>query len=741
MAQDRTAGFDLLIQISEAELNAQVAAAFAAGALFPTSFSTPVAAMGVSGRIDLNLGTPVVDLDRPRPQMGFTVPFLNSQFEITAPLALTLAPLAGTLVIVDAVQMRSQPGTQQAVLDFTAGAPGVTVSFDAATRSLLAPLLATVGATVAQAEAEFANQVRNQLVGSVQRLPLTPPIAVADDSDPLTPFSIEVTTVNDTSAADRDALTFGVRTASTSGGNINAVAGSFLPGGGQTLLMLSNTWLLAQVIRPRLATALGRPLGDFDVPCRLNRPVPAPGGQGTLTNLEARVIGNRIRVDGRATASDTGWSAVSNFHFFIDLALAGGSITVTSSTPQVDTDVSLEWWVWLLSLGLGGLFGGIVGAIVGAIVPAVVEAVAEGIADDMLGSAITNAIGGIPTLPLGPLGSGITLSQLILDDLELRGPVQRALQLPIVSQGHHVASGGFTLDLDQGVVHGAHSNSPKIDLDWDPAAGLDARNHSGFSVSGSPYAALTPLQLRAMGLAGTHLGAASVPLSYGLPLFGGHREVVLGVRTNLGRLAKVRAWRDPLQGGALHLHWVTYDTPIPQLDIALRWSITERAKEGLEYISGNFAACTRSEVSRRATLEAWPRLVVFPVDYQWCLCGQVLEPGEGEVTLAGGVLRYTLQGRQLTVDTEMGQALDCELCVSAIDARGRELFSCMRLSCEATDTVCGPGRIFRPKPRLELIPCDPLFAIDLFEAVNSPRVTEQLVKALQQQPPAAAPLK
>lgn len=739
MAQDRTAGFDLLIQISEGELNAQVAAAFAAGALFPTSFSTPVAAMGVTGRIDLNLNTPVVDLDRPRPQMGFTVPFANSQFEITAPLALTLAPLAGTLVIVDAVQMRNAPGTQQAVLDFTAGAPNVTVSFDAATRAMLTPLLATVGATVAQAETEFANQVRNQLVTGVQRLPLTPPIAVANDSDPLTPFSIDVTTVNDTSSADRDALTFGVRTASTSGGNINAVTGSFIPGGGQALLMLSNTWLLAQVIRPRLATSMGRPVTDFDLPCRLNRSVPAPGGRGTLTNLEARVVGNRIRVDGRATASDTGWSAVSTFSFFIDLALVGGSITVSSSTPQVNTSVSLEWWVWLLSIGLGGLFGGIIGAIVGAIVPAVVEAVAEGIADDMLGTAITNAVGAIPSLPLGPIGSGITLTNLILDDLELRGPIQRALALPIKSQGSYVSGGGFTIDLDDGVVHGANSNSAKIDLDWDPAAGLDARNTSGFSVSGSSFSALTPVQLRGMGLAGTHLGAAAVPMSVTLPFFGTHREVVLGVRTNLGRLAKLRAWREATQGGALHLHWVTYDTPIPQLDIALRWSITDRAKDGLTYVSANFATCTRTEVSRRATIEAWPRLVTFPVNCQWCLCGQVLEPGEGEVKTAGGVLRYTLAGRHLSVDTEMGQAVDCELCVSAIDARGRELFSCTRLTCASTDTQCGPGRIFRTKPRLEFIPCDPLVAIDGFEAVNSPRLRDQLVKALQR--PGAATLK
>ena len=42
MAQDRTAGFDMLVQVSEAELNTQLAAAFLGGTIFPPSLSIPV---------------------------------------------------------------------------------------------------------------------------------------------------------------------------------------------------------------------------------------------------------------------------------------------------------------------------------------------------------------------------------------------------------------------------------------------------------------------------------------------------------------------------------------------------------------------------------------------------------------------------------------------------------------------------------------------------------------------------
>ena len=71
--------------------------------------------------------------------------------------------------------------------------------------------------------------------------------------------------------------------------------------------------------------------------------------------------------------------------------------------------------------------------------------------------------------------------------------------------------------------------------------------------------------------------------------------------------------------------------------------------------------------------EAVPKLMPFPIDYQWCLCGTVIEEGEGEVGPADRRLRYKLQGRRLMVQTQaLGDDIDCQLCVSAIDARGQE---------------------------------------------------------------------
>lgn len=722
MALDRTSGFDMLIQISETELNNQLATAFLVGSTFPPTLSVPVNAGGVIGTADLNFNTPVADLDRPRPRMGLTIPFSNSLLQITAPLAVTIAPLGGTITVVDSIVMITQGTNQLATMDFNTGAPDVTVVFDSASATLLAPLLAATGLTMEQMQNMMAGIVLAELQTSINRIDLTPPIPVVDDADATTIFDIDVTTVNDTSSLDRDCISFGVRMANDSGGNINNVTASMIPSGSQSLVMMSNFWLLARAMRPRISNSLGRPVTDFDTPLRLNRSIPAPGGDGTLTNLEARVSGNRIHVTGRATDSGTGWSAVSNFSFFIDVRLSGGAITVTATTPDVDTDVDLAWWVWLASLGLGGLFGGIVGVIVAAVVLAIVEAVAESIADGMISDGISGSLGGLPPIPLGPIGGGLTLTSIVLDDLELRSTIVRSVSVPVKNQGSHDSIGGFAVDFDTGVV--SENIGVGSDLVWKPFSMLSTNGPSGLSVTGTSFGALTPVQISRLPLATNQLPIGLIPLSFPPSfLFLPHNGVVFGVRTTEGRFAKARAWRSITEGGALNLDWVTFDTPTPSLDIAARWSVLERG-EVSEYITPDCSFCRSSPVRRCGIFEAWPRLAAFPIDYQWCLCGEILDEGNGEVSTKHGTLAYRLTGRRLYIETEMAQMVDCELCVSAIDARDMELYTCIHLNKSGIEKICRRCDPERPKVRVEMM------AVDAKLSVWRPLITDETVKPI-----------
>lgn len=125
------------------------------------------------------------------------------------------------------------------------------------------------------------------------------------------------------------------------------------------------------------------------------------------------------------------------------------------------------------------------------------------------------------------------------------------------------------------------------------------------------------------------------------------------------------------------------------LDLSQRWCIAEQG-EVTDEVTPDCKRCTSAEVAWCGVIEAWPRLAPFPIDYQWCLCGRVLEEGEGEVDGPDGPLRYVLTDRRLCIQAELGQDVDCEVCVSAIDARGHELFECLRLSKPGTKVDCRP---------------------------------------------------
>ncbi len=262
----------------------------------------------------------------------------------------------------------------------------------------------------------------------------------------------------------------------------------------------------------------------------------------------------------------------------------------------------------------------------------------------------------------------------------------QSLSVPVKNQGSHVSQSGFAVNLDNGAI----TNNPTgaSDLVWDPVSGLTTHSGAGLRVTGTSYNSISPVQVSRMNLTGTAIGLTQIPLSFPASFFFMPSDyVVFGMRTSEGRYAKVRAQRSITDGGALRLDWMTWDTPTPRLDIASRWSIFERG-EVHEYITPDCKYCTSSPVRWLGVFEAWPALTAFPIDYQWCLCGQILQEGTGVVNSSDGPLTYVLEGRRLTVESELGNDISCELCVSAIDARGLELFTCIQLEKPGVDVQC-----------------------------------------------------
>lgn len=347
---------------------------------------------------------------------------------------------------------------------------------------------------------------------------------------------------------------------------------------------------------------------------------------------------------------------------------------------------------------------------------------AEGIASGLISDGISGSIGGLPAIPLGPIGGGLTLMSIVLDDLELRSTIVRSLSVPVKNQGNHTSLIGFSVDLDTGVI--SADTRVGSDLVWNPATMLSTNGPSGLSVTGTSFGALTPVQVSRLPLSTNQIPIALIPLTYqqSFPFFS-HNEVVFGVRTTEGHYAKVRAWRSITEAGALHLDWVTFDTPTPSLNIAARWSVLERG-EVSEHITLDCSFCRSNPVRWCGIFEAWPRLAAFPIDYQWCLCGEVLEEGTGEVSTKHGSLAYRLVGRRLHIETEMAQSVNCELCVSAIDARGLELYTCIRLNQPGIEKRCRKCDPRRPIVRVEML------AVEAKLAYWRPLITTETVKLI-----------
>ena len=686
----------MLVQVSEEEINNQIASLFYAGGIFPSALSVPVDIQGVVGTALLNFTAPTVDLDRPGQQMCMIIPFTDSEFAITAPREATLAPLGGTITVLHSIGVVSQGYSQIVVMDFTEGTPQVSVSFDADSQNQIAIALSMAGLTLDQVQNMVAELVNEELQTGVRRIDLTPPIPAGDDTNPTRIFDLDVTTVGTSTGADRSCMAFGVRTSSASGGNINSVTNSYLPAGSESLVMMSNWWLLADMMRPMMAEELEADVSAFDTPLRLNSDIQVPGEDAILSQLEARVQDDRIRFEGQVNDSGRGWSATADFTFFVNITLTDGEVIISPSEPDVDLDVDLAWWVWLAGLGLGALVGRVVGIIVAAILLAILKAAAGSIAGNLAAGALADTLDGMPGIPLGPIGEGLEVTDVILDDLEFRGSIIRSFSVPVINEGRHLAADGFTLDLDTGTI--GTSVGFATDLVWEPNVGLSTVGPTALSITGTAFGALTPVQIAQLPLSEHSIPLTSLPTNPPPTA----NAVVFGLCTTDGRYAKMRAWLDSERGNNLHVQWKTFDTPTPQMEIAAGWSALQE-KEGQQYHALDGSLCRRNSVRWRGVFEAWPTQMVFPIDYQWCLRGEVLQEGKSSVAVPGGSLICHVRGRHLQIEAEaLGQNVVGELCVSAIDARGQELFTCIQLSQSGEHVVCQQvGRL--GDVRLELV--------------------------------------
>ncbi|MFE9785193.1 hypothetical protein ACFYO7_07425 [Nocardia salmonicida] len=698
MERERTAEFDALFQVSEGALNDLIANAFLAGGVFPPALDPTVDEDIFAGTVYLNFQTPEADLDVDPPRVGLTIRFSNSRLSITRPINREITDVSGSIRIVDRLEMIEESGKKFAALDFVNGAPTIVIDPSEETKQALADAGIPVGYAIEKMEEITLAELRK----GKGHISFTPPIAVGTGE---ALADIEVTTVNDESSRDKDCVSLGIRLPRESGGDpssgiIADVTTSLIPSGSPALLAISNSLLFAKV-RQMFAERFAIDESSIDEPFRLRTTVDMD--ELKITSLFAAVAGSRIRFDGTARKDNLPFpydNAEATFFFHLDFAVVDGDVVVTMTKPDVEIETDLSVGVYVVGALVGFLTGGI-GAGIALAALAATEIFTEALADTLFGDI--DAPLDDTSLNLGRLlGGWLRIDGIELDDLELRCTV---LPIPINkrNQGSHSSLQGFTLDLDSGAI--GSEVSVHTDLIWDPSRGIVTNHIARLKVVATSFYALTPERISRLDLSDTAITLLDIPIRAGevsFP-FGGTEPVVFGVRTTQGRLAKVYAWRAEESGG-LHLSWVTYDNPVAGIDLGIGWEELER---GEPFNPGPL--CQRFPTRHRATIHAEPKLMALPVNYQWCLCGNILKPGKRTVSTGNGKLRYELDGRQLTIETtRIGQSFNCELCVSGIDARGQEVFACTRVgtvgvvieNCKLPDPP-------RTVPRLRVIPAGP----------------------------------
>lgn len=403
MSQSQTSGYDIIVQLSEQELNNDLETAFVIAPFTASGFTvqptfdhieldtTPQTAYITPNCVRL-----FINIDATSGNLSF-----SGQVEVAAPI--------------DAVTVN---GNRQIRIVFNNGNSNVP-------RVKVVPNSGNLPALV---ETPLQTYLRN----TVDHYDIGPSVSPQTNGDPLKPTDVHVKVIDVPDPSGTDCLTLMLNTDGSTGGNpagITQYVGTVPTG---AIVVLSNQLLLEKIIRPALQSQLG---ATVNPPCVLASPVEIYTFSKSkkilgikysvtmhifLKTMEVHVEGDHLRATGTFGGSGSGWSASGGFNVRLYIQLNNGAITIHQETDSMHADFDFKWWVWvLMGLGMGAL---------GIIITAVAQSAINKVIDSQL-SALSNFASqlgslSVPAIPL-PNGGQITVTNVLLDDLTFSGPIQR----------------------------------------------------------------------------------------------------------------------------------------------------------------------------------------------------------------------------------------------------------------------------------------------------------------------------
>lgn len=725
-----TGGYDLVVQVSEAEYNHQLATLFAAGSeQFPgqirRSFDVGLASGQVNflfdtpwlgfeqspqGRNEVaryDYGVPDVDLTVETPgQITLCLPFSEAFVDFDG--GATLADLDGNILVQESVTVRTpenDDSLREVGLAFDDGVGRIEAGFTPETVGRLddvSPVFAPLLRGVIQSEVETL------LEDEVQWLPLSPePIEVTDDADPVTPADVEATILR----TGGDALAFLIPTQDDTTGDASAITSPNTTAATPVVILVDGDTLLGDIVCPSLAAAIDAPGDAFASPCRLRTPVPMDvSGEEeldelTVTSLEGTIREGYIEVtgdfEGAGSAEGFPFEVDGDFRIRVYLDLVDGAISVRVEMDDPNVNVDFPWYVTLAGIAIGVLTGGIGGAVVAAVVLIIADAVADSVAKGIAKDVFADQLADVENLnvPIGPAAEAFELTELDLvpEALALGGRPETGDEMPIAARADRLRlSPGEAIDLDTGATGPTVFEGADCAWRYGPnGLGIYAESGAVMATLGEPYGPLTVVDVEQAEFESSphrqHVPAALVPEH--VRVFGVEvgSELTLAVQTSENRYAKCECYE---RNGRLYLTYLTYDRPTPQIVIERDAEIVERNQieagtdswpsvscfpafefggrqvgGGIE-VESRSAEYTIDEVAHRITATARTRLLAFPLQgFEWRLDDRLIS-GQGSIDVDGNPVSYDVDGDTCTLETELGDGLSDYLEVQVTDDRG-----------------------------------------------------------------------
>lgn len=325
MLKNDTHNFDVLVQISESELNKQLKAIFlSCDGGIPRGFDD----LPIPGY--LNFGIPSIQIVNSDGKIKIIIPISNSKLTLRE-----VEEFGGRIIITHNIEVFNTHNLASIGLDFRSPNVDIEVKTDNDALDVFIPI--------------FESMARNKLSSINQhgRIYFTQIPLGSYASDIFLPSNVDVTTVN---SPEGNCLTVALQMIDeySRAGEISQVNSYLITSDNSAAIIISSYWLLAHILRPELAQGLRVPLEQFDKPLKLNQPILLQGDSydATLTSLEVNAIDEQLRVSGRITAHNPGPDI--EVDFFIDITIevdANGDLQPVAGDPQLSAFILIEPFV------------------------------------------------------------------------------------------------------------------------------------------------------------------------------------------------------------------------------------------------------------------------------------------------------------------------------------------------------------------------------------------------------------